>query len=287
MPAADVVIVTGADQGYYRFMRGAIESLARTREQHRVDVVVLDLGLTPEQAQALQTELGVRVIVPQWPFEPPADIARRRDLAFAVRPYLPSVVPGYQVYMWFDGDAWVQDERFFDAYVQPARAGRLAIVNEKEPVYRFDWRVTRWNLGNMLLAFGIVNGLRMYFSPQVNAGVFALHHDSPVWSIWARRYREAVARARKMNMDQHALLAATALDRVPVEYLTGAYNWICSRARPVFDTASARFCLPRAPHEPIAVMHLAGPSKTDVYEIETVGGGHVQGQLTFGATLAR
>lgn len=276
------VVVTGADSNYYGYMLGTIRSLAVARRWHGFDIVALDFGLTSDQIEEMARDHDVRTVQPQWMFDCPQALRLPRNHAYGARCYLPRVVPGYGMYLWIDSDAWVQEPGFYEAFTGPAADGRLVIVNEREPVYPLEWRLVRWNLGNMVLGYGVVGGLRMYLGRQINNGVFALRGDSPVWDLWSRRFERAVARTGNIIHDQHSLLAAIVLDGAPVTMLGGAYNWICSRALPRYDLASQRFCLPYPPHAPIQVMHLAGPGKGLGRDILTLEGGTIHCRLTHG-----
>jgi hypothetical protein len=222
----------------------------------------------------------VHVVQPRWLVEAPEPLRAPVNHAWAAKIVLPQLLPGYDIYFWFDADGWVQGERFFERYVEVARTGAVALVVEDEPVYPFDWRITKWDLGNLILSFGFWRGLRGY-RKRVNAGFFAASVRSSLWDCWRRRYEEAIRRANKMTIDQHALKVALALDGVPMVDLGGAFNWICSRARPMYDAERRLFCVPYEPFEPIAVMHLAGTSKQVEYDIQCVDGGTIRRGLLF------
>jgi hypothetical protein len=278
---AGVAVVTGADSNYFKFLKGAVDSLQSSRLKYGYDLIVLDFGLRPEQVEEFTESYKVKVVTPRWHFDAPAECVRRENLALAVRPYLPQQVPGYEIYLWFDGDAWVQDDRFFEAYVTPARTGKLVIAREDDRAYKHDCMALKWHLGNMLLGFGIRDSARMLAKPPINAGIWAMHRTHPAWGLWAKRYEAVLHKTRKVNLDQHALLAAIAVDGPPVELLSGAYNWICARAHPLYDRETGKYCVPHGDHESLAVLHLAGPHKTKLYTVSVRQGGVVQRRLTY------
>ena len=275
-----VVVVTGSDHGYFSYLATALASLASSRQRYGYDLVVLDFGLSDEDRRTLENEHGVRIVTPEWIVDLPARLQTRRNLAVGIRCALPRVVPGYDIYLWFDCDGWVQDDKFYERYVDIARRGALAIVKEREPAYRFDPVLLRWTLGNFVLGLGLWRGLRCFLSPPINAGFFAVRGEHPFWARWQARYEAYVKRTGKVNMDQHAMQVAINLDAVATEYLDGVCNWICSRGRPLYDRATGRLCRPAAPHEPLAIIHLAGPNKGAVYELPCAGGGTVRLALT-------
>lgn len=282
-PDDDVIVFTGADQHFFYLLSGALNSLGQARQRHGFQLAVLDFGLTASQVLSLERDHQVRVVTPAWFFEPPAPLKTPRNLSYAVRSYLPRLVSGYAIYVWFDADAWVQDPGFLSPYLEPARRGKLAIVNEREPVYTFNYRNARWHYGNLFLIHAWIGGLRLSFARDINTGVLAMAGDHPAWDLWSRRYIQAMTRTGKADLDQHALLAAIELDGIDVHYLGGEHNWICSRGTPMYDEARGLFCKPYPPYEPINVMHLAGPSKRQTYEVPLVRGGSVRRQLLYPA----
>lgn len=251
------------------------------RSRFGFDVVVLNLGLSDDKVLAIQTKWGAKVQRPEWCLDVPEELkVVPLNHAWASKTVLPQLVPGYDIYLWFDSDGWVQGDRFFGAYIEAARQGKVAVVKEDDDVYPFDWRIFKWDFGNALLMVGPRRAWRCY-RVQVNCGFVAARADSRLWACWKRRLEEGAWRTRKLSVDQHALRAAIALDGVDILNLGGAFNWICSRARPVFDVDRGLFCVPYEPYEPIAIMHLAGNSKRVEYEVQCVGGGTVRKALLF------
>ncbi|WP_165073345.1 glycosyltransferase family A protein [Paludisphaera rhizosphaerae] len=276
-----VAVVTGADSNYFWLLEGAVESLRSAKERYGFELVVLDFGLTDEEKAVLHDVHDAKVVTAPWIVDVPEHHKTRRNLAFGARCTLPDLLPGIDVFLWFDSDGWVQDDVFYERYIEAAWEGRLAIVREEEEAYPFDWPLMRWNLGNQILGFGLFLGTRVYLSPAINNGFFAAKADHPVWKCWRRRFESAVRRSGKIIMDQHSLKAAIALDRIPTTYLGGELNWICSRGRPVYDPVRKCFCLPYPPYTKIAVMHLAGHDKDCRRQLICVDGGNYETALTY------
>ena len=276
-----VALVTGADENYFWLIVSAIQSLSASRSCFHFDIVVLDFGLSREQIAILERDHQVTVVDPAWKADVPIHLRTKRNLAFATRCTIPQVVPGYDIYVWFDSDSWVQDDRFIEPFLAAARRKHLAIVREDQKPYPFDWRLIKWNLGNQILGFGPVHGVQTFRSPFINSGVFAVGGKHRLWDAWRLRFEKAVARSGKIIMDQHSLRATILLDAIPTEYLPSRYNWICSRVQPFFDCERNLFCLPYAPYESIAVMHLAGQAKKVEYDLPCVGGGSIRKKLLF------
>jgi hypothetical protein len=268
-----IAIVTGADEKYFWLLCGLVQSLKSVNAHLRCDIVVMDFGLSDEQVRKLQHEWSVSVIPPDCVVDVPSKFAHPRFFAFSLRCALPRIIPGYDVYLWMDSDTWVQDDAFIRNLVDAAQRGKLAIVPETEPAYSTSLELIGWNLKNQVLGFGLRDGLRVYFGKAINNGVFAARCDHPVWPAWEARYVEAVHRADKVVMDQHSLKATICLDRIEVEYQDTRFNWLCTRAAPMFDPQEMHFCVPYSPYNKLSVLHLAGTSKKPNVIVPLRGGG--------------
>lgn len=275
-------IVTGADSGYFPLLHALLQSLQRSKIEPRCRLHVLDFGLEPAQVSTIEA-LDADVVRPWWWFEPPAALGSARNLGYAARPMIPSYCPGYDAYLWLDADISVQDGRFATDFLQRAAAGALAIVEEADASYRTEFHALKWQIGNAFRCFGFRDGLRLCLGRQINSGAFALRADAPHWKAWQDRYQAAVKRARRANLDQHALMATLCIDGLPAAYLSSTHNWICVRSQPVWDEERRVFCRPIAPFEPISVLHLAGHAKSGIRKVKTLDGGVRSMSLTYAA----
>lgn len=273
-------IVTGADHGYFPMMHALLQTLVRNRVDCEHKLVVFDFGLTSEDIAAIEA-LGAEIVSPDWWFDAPSSLRQKRNLGYAARLQIPTFAPGYDAYLWLDADISVQNGAFVNDFLQAARDGALAVVEEKDPSYKIELYALKWHIGNAIRSFGLVNGLRICLSRQINAGAFALRSDAPHWAVWQKHYRNAVIRSNRANLDQHALMAALCLDSLPVTYLKSTHNWICARSQPLWDNDRQVFCCPTSPHSPISVLHLAGRQKDGVRPIKTLDGGVKSMELTY------
>ncbi|MGI9509665.1 MAG: hypothetical protein ACR2QJ_10005 [Geminicoccaceae bacterium] len=273
-------IVTGADHGYFPMMHALLQTLVHARIDFANSLCVLDLGLTAEERAAIEG-LGAELVRPGWWFDVPAPLRQQRYLGYAARPMIPACFPGHDVYLWLDADISVQDGQFVGDFLGHAQDGALAIVEESDPAYQTELYALRWHIGNAFRCFGLSDGLRLCLGRPINSGAFALRADAPHWAAWQRRYRYAVARAGRVNLDQHALMATLRLDGLPASYLPSTHNWICARSLPLWDDHRRIFCRPLPPFEPINVLHLAGRRKQEVHEIKTLQGGVIAMPLAY------
>jgi hypothetical protein len=261
-----------------------MQALLQTLVSNRLDVdhklFVLDFGLEAEDIAAIET-MGVDVVKPDWWFDPPSSLREPRNLGYAARLEIPAYIPGYDAYLWMDADISVQNGAFVTDFLEASQNGVLAVAEERDPSYRIEFYALKWHVGNAFRSFGLNGGLRLCLSRPINAGVFALRADAPHWAVWQRRYQDAVARAHRVNLDQHALMATLCLDGLPVSYLKSTHNWICARSQPLWDEDRRVFVCPMAPHDPISVLHLAGREKEGVRPIKTLNGGVTSMALTY------
>jgi hypothetical protein len=279
-PSRRVALVSGCAANFFHHQIASLDSIAALRRRERFDVVIIDLGLEAHQIERLQSQYDARVVSARWPFEPPARVKTPYPLAFAVRPYLPRLLPGYDVFLWLDSDAWVQDDRFYDRYVGAAENGSFAIAREDDPSYRHDLRSARWHYGNMFAGFGLEAGIRMLGHPPINEGVWAARADHPIWYFWQVHYERVLRRTGKANLDQHIVHLLAARREVKMSLVPCEFNWICTRAAPVLDTRRNLLLSPRT-LQPLSVLHLAGPDKERLYTLATLDGGTVKRRLTF------
>lgn len=281
MTPPKVIVISGADAGFYDYLKDTVDSLLRIRPEVATafDIGILDCALQPAQCDELRS-LGATVVAPAWPDFVPAEHRQPAHAPRFVRTRLPELFPGYDIYVWVDADAWVQDARFFDEYVQRAKDGALVIVHEDESAYAWDWKIFKWNLGNFVLSFGLWRGLYLWSRKRVNNGLFALRGDAPHWQAWEKRYAESVQASKKFY-SQIPMTAAIYLDRLPIEYVSGHFNWITSRAAPHFDAEAGVFCTPYDDHAPLSVIHLAGPDKNVPRAIPTTRGGATDGTFRY------
>ncbi|MEM7045035.1 MAG: hypothetical protein AAF543_19680 [Pseudomonadota bacterium] len=277
-------IVTGADHHYFPLMHALLQTLASTTIRPAESLLVLDFGLLPDEITAIEG-LAADVVRPTWWFDPPDDLRRSRNLGYAARPAIPECFPGFDAYLWLDADISVQDGRFIKAFLDAARSGALAVVEEADPSYQTELYALKWHVGNAFRCFGPAGGLRLCLGRRINSGAFALRTDAPHWDVWRRRYKQAVIRAGRANLDQHALMAALHLDALPVSYLESTHNWICARSQPVWDDARQVFCRPMPPFEPISVLHLAGRQKHGLHAVKTLNGDTKSMRLTYAKPL--
>jgi hypothetical protein len=277
--ASKEVIVTGGDANFFPFLLSALESLRGDPATAEKDCGVIDQGLTPAQREEL-TALGCKVVAPEWTLPVPIERRELRSIGLVARTALRDYFPGYQVYLWFDADAWMQTPDFLPAFVDGARAYGAAVALENGTGYRRSLRDLRWWCGNMVASYGFA-GIRLALETSINVGVLCLTDTAPHWDAWKRAYCTALARQGKVNLDQHAFLAAIYLDQLPTALLPARFDWLPHLSCPVWNPETGLLCDPAPPYEPLSVVHLAGPDKGRFYRVPVLGGGALTTALTY------
>jgi hypothetical protein len=278
--AGKVIIISGGDSHFFPLLVSAIRSL----HSHACgrDYGIIDQGLDASQ-KSLLAKLGCRIVQPEWTLPVPEEKRLLRNIGLVARTALREYFPGYEVYLWFDADAWVQTPEFLTAFIEGAQGTGAAVALENGPGYRRTLADLKWWIGNMMAAYGTLHGARLSCSGSINIGVLCLRDNAPHWDAWIRAYSGALDRTGKVNLDQHAFFAAMHLERLKTTLLPARYNWLPHLSCPVWNPETRLLCEPVHPHRPLSVMHLAGPDKQRPYLLPRLGGGSLQTSLTYPA----
>ncbi|MET1026369.1 MAG: hypothetical protein ABWY00_04315 [Dongiaceae bacterium] len=276
------IIITGGDAHFFPFLISALNSLRAFPETASRDFGIIDQGLQADQIAQLES-LGCRIVQPEWTLPVPEDRRLLRNIGLVARTALRDYFPGYEVYLWFDADAWMQTPEFMHIFMDGARANGAAVVLENGPGYRRPLSDLKWWAGNMIAAYGAMAGLRLSVARSINIGILCLRDNAPHWDAWIRAYTRALERTGKVNLDQHAFLAAIHLDGLATTFLPARYNWLPHLSRPVWNQETRLLCEPVSPYRPLSVIHLAGPRKDRPYEITSLSGGTLTTPLTYPA----
>jgi hypothetical protein len=291
-----VVICTAANSRYFPLVAGLVESLRRGRIARKWSFGVLDVGLDQAQREWL-TERGAYIAAPEWDVDfPYRDKVPGHYKAMASRPHLPRYFAGFDLILWIDADAWVQDDAILFNFLRAAHGGKLAIVPEYDRCYSLAYKAPRlWghNQRSFAWSFGLRAGYRYGRNPVLNAGIFALASDAPHWAAWAAAHQASLKRKRRGDFtrdfrfflsEQTALNYVVFAEKLPATFLPATANWVCGLGLPMWDNERGFFVEPHEPHAPLSVVHLAGPGiKEKSWTLQTLDGGTIETRLTFEA----
>jgi hypothetical protein len=253
------IAITGGDASYFDLMRDCIGSLQATPEGKALALGILDCGLTDEQRTWCR-ERGAILVEPVWDFDfPGREKLKDGYKALTARPFLPRYFPGFDLYLWIDGDCWVQQGDALALFLAAARAGALAAapeIHRSMRHYRHAWtEFSTINGAAYEKAFGKETADRLIRYPLINAGVFALAAAAPHWQGWADVLGEALQRSADMT-DQIALNALIYNRGFSCEPLPSRCNWPVHHATPFWDADRTLFVEPAMPYEPLGILHL-------------------------------
>lgn len=276
----DVIIINGCDEKFYLFMDESLRSLEALNLHKRADMGILDLGLSQDQIQDLQSR-GYIVKKPTWTWTLPEILKAGHQIGLVARTALRDYFPGYKVYLWFDADAWAQTDEFFDTLVQGAREKGAAVICENGANYKMGFTYAKWWFGNMIAAYGFWRGFKVARKPVINIGIMALSDTAPHWEAWLKHYRDMIETRRRVNIDQHAFNAAVELDHLPCAFVDARCNWIPTLSSPSWNPERKLLCEPNTAAQPISIIHLAGPNKKRVYSLDQTTGGSIDTALGY------
>jgi predicted O-methyltransferase YrrM len=272
-----IIIITAADANYFELVRGTILSVREKPEGENVAIGFFDLGCTPQQLQWLETQVNI-IQKPDWDFDfPGRNEAPEHLKGLLVRPCLRKYFPNFDIYLWIDADAWVQDWRAINLLVEGASRRGLAIVPEVHRASLQQYgqlpQFWQWVYQQYEANFGEEIANKLYSYPILNAGVFALRKDALHWEIWADKLNQGLQRSGCVMTDQFALNLAVYSGELfnLTEMLPAWCNWIFN-GFPVWDKQRGCFVEPYLPQEAIGILHLAGRQQFDRVQLMATDG---------------
>lgn len=198
---AKVIIISGSDAGYASLLTGLLASLEKLARADSIDIGILDLGLDGAFRMNLKRR-GCLVVAPEWDYplklfkdRPPASFK-----ALTARPHLRRHFPGYDLYLWIDADAWVQQWEAIRLYIDAAQRSGFAITPEVDRSYSERYAtesVLSWRFRKYQKCFNNAVAESLSLLPIANSGVFAARVDAPHWAAWARTLGEIFERIRE------------------------------------------------------------------------------------------
>ena len=268
------VIITASDEGFMPLTRGLIESLHQWDKTNPLpaDIAFFDLGLSPSNLKWMSKQVS-QIIVPGWDL-PVSDSMKKKKpekRAQTIRPFLPKYLPGYDVYMWIDADAWIQEDFVISDFLKASEQNYLTIVAEEHPSYIFTPTRNEWIARHMREYFGN-SGAKMEFNPYYNCGIFSLRADAPHWNRWAAWFRFALERTGGNSLidDQNPLNYLILKENLPVHLLPAKYNWLCCLSLPYYDSITNKLC-DSINLKPLGIIHMPWVSKNAIVSCSKTG----------------
>ena len=273
------------DAAFFALAKGTVLSLQDLFPANDLfDICFLDIGLTDAQHDWL---LARNVLVKKFDdlkiFDSLPDYFKNYQKSLVVRPFLRRIFPGYNVYMMSDTDIWFQTADCVKTFIAYAAdyAPKIVIVPTVDTSYRFNYSdYSQENYGrftNLIklwyeAAYGEEVAIRMYGRALFSAGLFALHHDSHLWGLWAKEFETVFNRDFTDKMWAVHLSEQCALNKVIYETgdfvpLTAAYNYNCHIGTLKRDEPSGQVVIDYPPFTEIGAVHLTYSSKFMIFYI--------------------
>ena len=282
---AGTIVVTGCDAAHFGLASELLASLghAAPKREFSIGFVNVGAGVLPDQIQA-----GVDIVFPlaDTGF---IDEGRRgfRVAYLAVKARLPEFFPGFDTYVWLDGDTWVQNAVGIEQIAHCAQLADFAVHPELDANYFAEPIPSTRTLWAYPSIYGEDEARKQITTPMVNGGVFGARAGSPLWSAWHEALRELTSRAEGRAefyfSDQIPLHRLIALKRLSIYPLRALNNWMIHAARPAVDFKRRRLLAPTFPHEEINIIHLTGTTKAARYKL---GDGDEEISFRYQAVLA-
>lgn len=280
-------VVSAADSRYFHLLQGLILSLKDFPSSRELPITVLDVGLTAEQRAWLVTKGAVPRPAALEPLPPRDDGRPVLSVAQRLRPHIPALVPGYDLYLWMDADLWVQQEGIVPLYLRGGATGLIAIAPEVHVSYPSLYGPRQ--LQGMFKIYERLFDRRtaelLAPNPTINSGCFALKADAPHWKLWDEALTAILAKDSFYYAEQVALnyvLYGKGAEARSL-FLPAMANWICHQSLPVVDAKTGKLCEPVPPFLPLGIVHLTVGAKDGEKELKVTDGKRLTRSLKYKA----
>lgn len=297
------LLVTGGDKVFDDLLDDCVRSVRDVG--YDGDLAVLDFGFSPELLERLRQDCDAIIRQSTLPPEV-AEHAIKVPAGAGVlllKPYVPQLFPGYDVYIFIDADVWCQDRVALDALAREAMSADFVAVSQRTRFH--EWDVARGN-GVEFNVFGqplrrnwytmFANRSRLPKADKqlmakhqiINAGVFSAMAASPVWDLWITEMihcMKAMPVGRKSAADQLGLGMAIYRNALAIKTLPEICNWTNSWR---YDPERHIFTETEPFYTPVSIMHLAGMRADDTTrEVSFPDGTKKPLDLTYRALIQR
>jgi len=275
-----ITIATASSAEYFHFVQGMILSVREKPQSKNVHLSLFDLGLTADQLAWMKDYVN-NIVKPEWEFGLSTNSGLREPFkAVLAKPLLRKYFPGYDIYLHLDADAWVQDWSAIDTYIAGAENGALAITPEIHRAYSANYTASHEFRAFIVELYAGTWGedyVKKYaFYPILNAGVFAMPADSPIWGLWEDNIRVSLSKSHHHCIEQAALNLAVfehpelfhydAPDKKNIELLPATCNWLCHQCLPLFDKKRNVLVEPYLPHTTLGIIHRSSDDFKDKHD---------------------
>ncbi len=264
------IVITGCDVAHHHLAGELLASLGAAGSRDFA-LGFVQVGAEPTPA-TIHREVDLVVRTESDEFQS-SGLHGFRLAYLGVKARLPELFPGFDTYVWLDGDTWLQNRLGLDQIVKAAQLADLAIHPQIDPNYLQASFPDDYTLKVYTDMFGHEDTQRFSRFPMCNGGVFGARVGSKLWPIW----REALAKARDSAAaggflsDQIPLHRLIASGQLTIHPLRAVNNWLVLHAPPAIDFVRKRLVAPSIPYEEINIIHLVGAAKSHRYPLGADG----------------
>jgi hypothetical protein len=266
------IVITGCDAAHYDLAADLLASL-RDACVNQLTIGFIHVGDVPVPP-AIEMVADQVVHVSDDRFL--RDQRRGFRLAYlSVKARLPEFFPGYEVYVWLDGDTWVQNAEGLGQVIESARHGDVCMHPERDPNYTIQDHSRVYLSYVYGLLYGPDEASRYVDYASINSGVFAARATSPLWRLWLEALEEVRERAGERAdihfSDQIPLHRLVVSGRLTLAPLRAVNNWLTMLSLPAVNFERKKLLAPTYPFEEINIIHLIGDTKNKSYRLGDSG----------------
>ncbi len=292
-----ILLHSACDDVYAPLLLDMMESLGEQLQKY--DFGLLDLGLSDSSKDKIR-KLKPDVIFKKakWFFDLPESLKSEFSQATAARPFIKELFPNYDGYMQVDADLWFLDSSAVDDYIKAAEKTGFAISTETHNAalkvhYRarftkifgryFFRGIKSCNYGSLKRIYGTEVAIKLSSIPRINAGLYFIHANSPIWEAWKKSMLlvDWYKTKNKQVCDQTCLFHALFVNKLPHTLLNIHYNWIMfNESELLLDKKNKCLLDPLYPHTRLKVIHLIEGRHKIKFNIKTIDGEQIKTRLT-------
>lgn len=260
-----VTIVSASDETYAPLLDELIGSVRAHAVLDDIDLSILSTGMSDETKARLRPRVQT-LVDGRWDIAQAGHKARGRTwlMGRVAKLFIREHVPGYDLYIWIDADAWVCDPAAIGWLIEGARQSGLAIAPDELQLGDLPVGLRRGLFGPVARTYtqkhlrraGMPNAVirAMATRRPLNNGVFALTADAPHWDAIQGHMERLVRKGRIVGTNQIAVMMAVYLDGLPMALMPQGCNYM-DLPRVCADTGALVEAI--IPHRRVGILHLA------------------------------
>ncbi|MEJ0050901.1 MAG: hypothetical protein WDN02_06800 [Methylovirgula sp.] len=270
MAGNSTALIFSTDETYAPLAKGLVLSLV-DKNSINLSLCLVDIGCSPETLTWMK-EHGVTISAfdraKYLPIKLNSAVKQYQD-AQLCRPFLPSIFPDHEVYLWCDSDIWIQNIESLNLYIDIAKKNpeKVAISPLIDVSYKYHFadgmefmRYARhWFRG----CYGATIAETYADHAILSSGLFAMRMDNPIWSLWAseliRIFEGEFEDHYQSHLAEQTVLNYLVYSRGALGVLEALHNYNCHIGSAVRRNGAV--VVDAIPYRKIGAVHLTYSSK--------------------------